>query len=71
LAANLLAQLEQFGGRQPPAGHGFLAADLFALPGPMGRDGIANLAAAHLAHPQEIAGDRLRPQRRTGTGDKK
>ncbi|ODU18299.1 MAG: hypothetical protein BGP22_34205 [Variovorax sp. 67-131] len=71
MAANLLAQLVQLGGRQAPAGHGLLAADLFALRRPVGGDGIADLAAAHLADPQEVVGNRLRPQRRAGTDDEK
>ena len=59
-AAHLLAQLEQLGGRQAPAGGGLFAPHFLALCRPVGRHGVADFAAAHLPHPQVITGHRQR-----------
>jgi hypothetical protein len=60
LAADLLPQLEQFGGGKTPAGDRLFAADLLALRGPMGRHRVPDLAATHLAHPEKVARHRQR-----------
>jgi hypothetical protein len=60
LAAYLLAQFEQLGGREAPSGDRFSAALLLALLGTVGGDGVADFVASCLADPEEVAGNRQR-----------
>jgi hypothetical protein len=60
LATDLLAQFEQFGGRQPAPCGGLFATNFLALRRPMGSDCIPDFVAANLANPQEITGHRQR-----------
>jgi hypothetical protein len=60
LRAHLLAQLEEFGRREPAPGRRLLAPHFLALRGPVGSHRIPDFAKAHLAHPEKTTGDRQR-----------
>jgi len=56
LPSHLLAQLEEFGGREAPAGHGLLPPDFVALRGTVGRYRLAYLVASRITDPEKLAG---------------
>ncbi|BEP35839.1 hypothetical protein GmRootV59_28100 [Variovorax sp. V59] len=55
MPSHLLAQFEEFGRREAPAGHGLLPPDFVALRGTVGRYRLTDLVAPRIADPEKLA----------------